>query len=807
MNASMTLTDTSFVFGTDGNDKLTGTAGDDQLFGQAGDDKLSGLGGNDLLFGGDGNDMLTGGAGDDQLFGQAGDDRFVWRAGDGSDLVEGGSGTDTLEVNGSNGGDAFTITAAGGGRVSIGSVGSAPFTIDAGGIERLVVNGLGGDDTIVAGNGLAALQLTLDGGAGNDTLVGGDGADMLLGGSGNDVVTGGRGNDVADLGSGNDRFVWNPGDGSDTVEGGAGTDTLQFNGSNIGEKIDLSANGDHLRLTRDVAAITMDTHRVEHVDIATVGGSDAITIGDLSGAGVSQIHIDLGSPAGGSTGDGQPDSVSMAGTAANDHVTLHGSGSTVIVDGTSAQVTLANAEGIDSLAIHTLGGDDRIDTAGFAADAVHLAIDGGAGDDTLHFDGSADADQLDISANGSHASLSHDAIHAPVDAVGVEHLQFTAQGGSDHVTVGDLSGTDVTSVDLDLGARAGGHGDHLADSVGVSGTGAADSIVATDAGGATLVSGLPAAVQVHGADAGLDQLQINGGAGNDTIDASAVSASGMSLALNGGDGDDTLYGGAGNDTVSGGRGNDVAHLGAGNDSFSWNPGEGSDTVEGDAGTDSLLFNGSNASEKMDLSADGDHMRLFRDVANITMDLHQVEQVNVNTLGGSDTITVNDLSGSGVDQVHLDLAGTLGGSTGDGNTDVINLLGTSGSDHIKLSMHDGALVIDGLSAQVVVGHFEAGDQVHLFGLGGDDVIDASGLGADGPALFFDGGQGNDILLGGGGNDTLLGGDGDDVLQGAAGEDLLDGGNGEDILIGGAGNDTLLQGEVNLPDLAAHAPALL
>ena len=57
---------------------------------------------------------------------------------------------------------------------------------------------------------------------------------------------------MASLGAGNDTFVWNPGDGSDIVEGQAGADTLQFNGSNIGENIDISANGSRIRLTRDI---------------------------------------------------------------------------------------------------------------------------------------------------------------------------------------------------------------------------------------------------------------------------------------------------------------------------------------------------------------------------------------------------------------------------------------------------------------------------------------------------------------------------------------------------------------------------
>ena len=42
-----------------------------------------------------------------------------------------------------------------------------------------------------------------------------------------------------------------------------GNDTMLFNGSNIAEKIDLSANGNRLRLTRDVGGITMDLDGVE----------------------------------------------------------------------------------------------------------------------------------------------------------------------------------------------------------------------------------------------------------------------------------------------------------------------------------------------------------------------------------------------------------------------------------------------------------------------------------------------------------------------------------------------------------------
>ena len=117
-----------------------------------------------------------------------------------------------------------------------------------------------------------------------------------------------------------------------------------------------------------------------------------------------------------------------------------------------------------------------------------------------------------------------------------------------------------------------------------------------------------------------------------------------------------LIGGDGNDFVDGNRGDDVALLGDGDDTFQWDPGDGSDVVEGQAGNDTLLFNGANIDENIDISANGERVRFFRDVANITMDLNDVERIDFNALGGADTITVNDLSGTDVTQVNLNLAG-------------------------------------------------------------------------------------------------------------------------------------------------------
>ena len=169
------------LFGGAGNDVLTGGSGGDQLFGQAGNDTLLGKGGFDFLFGGSENDTLTGGDDDDQVFGESNNDRMIWNPGDDTDLNEGGAGDDTVEVNGGNAAEAFTTT-ANGTRVRFDRLDPAPFSIDVGTSENLVLNANGGNDSFSATGDLAALiKITVDGGAGDDTILGSNGADQLIG--------------------------------------------------------------------------------------------------------------------------------------------------------------------------------------------------------------------------------------------------------------------------------------------------------------------------------------------------------------------------------------------------------------------------------------------------------------------------------------------------------------------------------------------------------------------------------------------------------------------------------------------------
>jgi hypothetical protein len=231
---------------------------------------------------------------------------------------------------------------------------------DAPTVERLVVTGGLGNDTLTGQNGIAGLtNLTLNGGAGNDTLAGGDGDDLLLGGPGNDHVDGNIGGDVAELGTGNDTFEWDPGDGSDVVEGQDGRDTLQFNGSNAAERIELSANGSRVRLTRDVAAITMDLNGIEAANVRLLGSADDFTVDDLTGTDLKNISVDLSGFDG--TGDGAADTVVVNGTSGADNVHDSAFGNVVTVNGLAARTQITGAEPAnDALAILTLAGDDNV---------------------------------------------------------------------------------------------------------------------------------------------------------------------------------------------------------------------------------------------------------------------------------------------------------------------------------------------------------------------------------------------------------------------------------------------------------------
>jgi len=183
---------------------------------------------------------------------------------------------------------------------------------------------------------------------------------------------------------------------------------------------------------------------------------------------------------------------------------------------------------------------------------------------------------------------------------------------------------------------------------------------------------------------------------------------------------------------------------------------------------------------MEASANGGRVRFTRNVANIVMDLDDVETIAAKALAGVDTVTANDLSGTDVTNVAPDLAAPGGGSDAAADNVIVNA--TNGDDVVTVAGSSSNAEVAGLAARVsLAGAIAGSDRLTVNALAGDDVVDATGLAANSALLTASGGDGSDILLGGAGNDTLLGDAGDDVLLGGPGTDTLDGGADENVVI--------------------------
>jgi Ca2+-binding RTX toxin-like protein len=602
------------------------------LNGGIGSDIVTGSGGADLLLGGTESDTLTGSPGADQMLGEAGNDVMVWNPGDGTDFMEGGDGSDEARVNGGNGAETFTI-AANGARVAFNRVDPAPFALDIGTTEELVLFANGGNDTISTTGNLAALiSLTIDSGAGDDTILAGNGLDILIAGEGNDFVDGNQANDTALLGAGNDVFQWDPGDGNDTVEGGANSDTLVFNGNAANEIFVVSPNGGRNILTRDIGVVAMDLNDLEQITINAGAGTDNIDVNDVTGSDVTNVTVNLAGAIGGSTGDAQVDTVIAKGTGGANIIDILGSGSSYSVLGLSALLAVNQSEATDQLIIQGLGGNDTISASALPAGVTGLTLDGGTGDDSLS--GSASAD--------------------------------------------------------------------------------------------------------------------------------------------------TLLGGDNNDLVDGNQGSDTAFLGAGNDVFEWDPGDGSDVVNGDGGEDVLLFNGSNASENIDITPNGSRAFFLRDVAAVSMDTDTVETINYNASGGSDNVTIGDMTGTDVTRIAINLAASGGGS--DGQPDTITVNAGVLDDNIQIvTTAPGMVTVTGLASVIEIQNFDGTDQLIINAGGGNDVIDASDLDV-GIELLVNGGDGNDVVTGGDGTDIFMLGLGHNSIFASPGNDIVSSTGGQlDIFI--------------------------
>ena len=145
------------------------------------------------------------------------------------------------------------------------------------------------------------------------------------------------------------------------------------------------------------------------------------------------------------------------------------------------------------------------------------------------------------------------------------------------------------------------------------------------------------------------------------------------------------------------------------------------------GSTRCSFNGANVGENIDIAANGERVRFFRNIANVIMDLNDVEQIDFNALGGADNIVVNDLSGTDATQINLNLA--AGAGSGDAQPDNVIVQGTNGDDFAQVFGDASGVAVLGLAARVnITGAEAANDRLTVNALAGDDVVEASGLAA-------------------------------------------------------------------------------
>src|SRR5262245_7544596 len=481
--------------------------------------------------------------------------------------------------------DAAGAILVNGGAVAV--QGSTPTVANTTLIQAL---GQGGNDTITLDEASGALPAAnLFGEDGNDTLTGGSGSDLLdggagnynlRGGDGNDFIDGQQGDDTAFLGAGDDVFQWDPGDGSDIVEGQDGIDTLLFNGANINEKFDVSANGGRVRFTRDVANILTDLDNVEHVTVNALGGTDAFTVNDLSGTDVTDVMIRLAGTLGGATGDNQVDQTIVNGSNGDDVVGILGQNGLLSVAGLAALVNISTSEATDALIVRGGIGNDNLSAVSLPAGSTVLTLDGGVGNDTLV--GSQGADFL-LGGDGNDTLTGGASSDALFGGAGND-VYFVESGGdgvienanegddtifsNDHLRLSD----NVENLVLQGGADLQGYGNSLSNVL----TGnAGNNILDGDAGADVMLGG--AGNDASFVDNAGDGVIENANEGNDVVFSTAhfqLSANVETLVLQGtadlqgygnshanmlfgNSGSNLLDGRAGADTMVGGAGNDV----------------------------------------------------------------------------------------------------------------------------------------------------------------------------------------------------------------------------------------------------------
>lgn len=808
--------------GGDGNDLLDGGAGADVLSGDAGEDQLAGGSGQDALFGGDGEDVLLGGDGDDLLQGDAGND--LLDGGSGADQMAGGAGDDTYVVL--DAGDAVTELADGGRDLVTTSLDGYHLGSQ---LEDLTLNAAGdagspGSDTLGsrprAGYG-NELDNHLRGNALDNALDGGAGNDLLDGWIGQDTLTGGTGDDTYVVDNSGDRVIELAGEGWDGV--------------NASVSFTLSDHVESLKLTGK-AAISGGGNELDNLMRANDAGNAL-----WGGAG----HDTLWGGAGDDTLDGGEDADTLAGGAGNDIYVVDSAGDTVTeqagqgIDLVRASVNHALGAHLENLTLtgtHALSGyGNDLNNVIRANDAGNTLL-GGSGQDTLWggagsdlLDGGLEADlmaggagndtyRVDSASDGvtELADQGTDRVESVISYTLGQHLEelillgtaaLTGTGNQgDNLLVANDAGNTLAGGAGDDNLMGGAGNDLLDGGAGADAMvgGAGDDTYIVDRAGDAVTelmdhgTDLVKASVSHSLSSHVEHLTLTGTAaltGNGNALDNRIQANDAGNRLFGAAGNDLLIGGAGNDTLDGGTGVDALFGGAGDDTY----------VVDSAGDSVVEL----AGQGQDWVRSSVSYVLAAHVENLVLtgvrSLQGTGNAMDNTLIANDA--GNDLSGgAGNDSLMGGAsADTLDGGQG---TDVLN--GGAGEDVLKFSWDvvagEGALAQNSFTGGKVsiTGRWRSQD---LFqGGAGNDTLLGTAMAEvvmldDGTSSaarlngieFISSGAGHDLInLTSNrftyGNIRVDAGEGNDVIWTSAGNDWLDGGTGADAMAGGAGDDT-------------------
>lgn len=724
--------------------------------------------------------------------------------------------------------------------VSIDSTAFAEISVNGGPDTVIVtagssVNGGPGDDRITG----SAFKDVLDGDAGDDVINGGDGEDILIGDLGNDVLidTSEDGNCLQG-GPDNDLIVGGPGadflNGDTGVCSAAGFALLEPTevGDDPGEDTIVTGGGadhvvagngnDDIRLHSSAVAAPNDPIWAAGVKVYGNGGNDII----FTGKGRDIIH--------GGPGD--------------DEIVADGGRDDSLAFRNGDIDTVWGGLGDDTIETGDLGdiiyGDNGVDTCVLPIVGQPLEADTAGGDDTVHGGDGADRIALEGGDDEAYGDGGDDLIcgHAGIDTIFGDGGPGALLGGGGADTVFGGTGADIVD---------GEGGDDL-----LFGNAGSDEIDG-GTGGDRIVGGSSAPGVADAGDV------IDGGDEADIIigDNGVISA-GTPAVVNVYDlfatdpslgGSDTINGGQGEDRIFGGLHGDTIHGDGDDDHLEGNVGD--DAVYGDDGEDDII--GGTSPEALPNPVAGQAAADAPDVGETILsggagrDVIIGDNGIITRPGGTDPIiggVARAVTLLDRDRTGAALAAVSGGDYIEGNGDSDRIYGQGGADYLKGNEADD-FVEGNQDGDRLEGNDGEDDLI-----GGSSFASAPGVGDPDGADQIAGGAGADVLLGdnalisrattGTGTgfdwdsvanswlgqtarrsitlldkatlqtanfdgDTLSGGAGVDVLFGQDGDDRLYGGSHDDYMEGNGGSDLLFGDHVAPPtgDPRESEPTLL